>query len=122
MRMKKAEVEFVAFEAQDVIVTSGTLRLSGYFDGTKNDLSVKFRGQWYTDFDSLRTAFDQSGKAYASAFDYRTATGLTDGADVFKNAFDDDKSDSDPASKYKAGNGSYTYDFSVFKWIHDYNQ
>ena len=128
MKMQNVEMEFVTFDAQDVIATSGpipgvpnTLKISGYYDGTKNNFAVDFDNNTYTDATSIQNALKGYGYTGISfdTFNYEN-TGLGDGQDTIGNTFrNEDPSDNDSSSPYKAGNGYYTWDGSLLMWIRD---
>ena len=126
MRMQNVEMEFVTFDAQDVIATSGpiptptTLSISGYWNGTSNDLTVNYKGQNYTDPSSLYSVLSSDG--YKPYIKYKDSTGAICGdvlgAGVNPNeAFTNDKNDIDASSQYATGNGDYTWDGISF-WLH----
>ena len=127
MRMQNTDMEFVTFDAQDVIATSTptpgspTLTVSGYYDApdTRN-FKVTFGGTDYFNMGDLREAFDAaagSPGAYKSAFSYKDNSGSTS-SDNFGNAFSDDLNTHSAADvdRYSAGNGVYTY--GIDRWLH----
>ena len=128
MRMQKTEMEFVTFDAQDVITTSGptpdypTLTVSGYFDAPNtNNFKVTFGGTDYFNMDALRKAFDAAGGqgAYKSSFSYKDSLGNIT-SDTFSAAFEDDLKTHSTADveRYSTGNGDYTWN-GVSHWIHN---
>ena len=126
MKIQNVEMEFVTFDAQDILTASGpipvptTLNIQKYSNGTSNDLTITFDGVEYKDANSLNNAL--SGK-YGSVFRYYAYDGYYDPSvgingvadDVFSAAFRDDKKDS--GTLYANGNGDYTWDGAISRWL-----
>ena len=76
MKMQKAEIEFVVFDAQDVITTSGPSALFGYFEATLEDGD----GGTFADFGSStkRRTFYFPGDEFSTYINFTKDAGARD--------------------------------------------
>ena len=118
MKMQNAEMEFVAFDAQDVIATSGTFKLSGYKNGTLNDIIVRFNGE---DYDNPNTLQDAIIENMGSMPGIEILFYINDDERRlnFAQVFDSDAGDEQfEEVEFRAVNGVYKWINEQTAWVH----